>query len=101
MTNLLLGLTACPTGTCLLLPFLYLAASLLRPCLSFLSVSLVTKNCPSWASLGEVNFGVKIFFALVEYYYWIFILGIYLGIGWIALVYPGMAAKFRIDAIMR
>ncbi|OXA48104.1 hypothetical protein Fcan01_17271 [Folsomia candida] len=100
VTNLLLGLTACATGTCLLLPFIYLAASLLRPCLPFLSVSLVTKSCPTWASLGEVNLGVKTFFALVEYYYWIFILGIYLGIGWIALVYPGIAAKLRIDAIM-
>ncbi|OXA40737.1 hypothetical protein Fcan01_24424 [Folsomia candida] len=101
VTNVLLGLTACVTGTCLLLPFMYLAASLLRPCLPFLSVSLVTKSCPTWASLGEVNLGAQIFFALVEYYYWIFILGLALGIGWIALVYPGIAAKLRIDAIMR
>lgn len=98
--NLLLGLTACAMGTCLLLPFIYLAASILRPCLPFLSVSLVTKSCPTWGSLGEINLAVKIFFALVEYYYWIFILGIYLGIGWIALVYPGSAAKLRVDAIM-
>lgn len=99
--NLLPGLTACASGTCLLLPFIYLAASILKPCLPFLSVSLVITNCPSWGSPGKVNLGLKIFFALVEYYYWIFILGIYLGIGWIALVYPGIAAKLRIDAIMR
>ena len=97
----LLGVATFVYTSCLLLPFIYFAASVLRPCLPFVVVSLVTEDCHGWYTPGTVSLAAKVFFGMFDFYAWVFLPGVYLGIGWMEIVYPGSASTRKIEAIMR
>jgi len=99
VTKYLLGVATFVYASCFLLPFIYFVASILRPCLPFVLVSLLNEGCAAWGSPGTVRWELKVILGLYDSYAWVFLPGVYLGIGWISLVYPGSASTRRIEVI--
>lgn len=96
----LLAVVAFAFLTCHVIPIGYFGASFWRPCLPFLAVSLVSEDCTGWEATGRVNFGAKLIGAMVEFYFWVLLGAVFIGVGWIVQLYPGAAAKLRIDVLL-
>lgn len=88
-------------ASCFNLPLIFFTATFLRPCLPFLTISLIAEECSDWEVGGIDNIPAKFVGGMIEWYYWVALTAVYLGIGWTATIYPGCVAARRIEHIFR